>query len=93
MYTLLFSDPTGIEEPEASQLHLFPNPFRDVINIDTEAPCNYMIIDISGRLMLKGRVSEKGSIGVGGLTPGMYVIRISDNYKNIITRKIIKKHF
>ncbi len=93
MYTLLFSGTIGSKELVEEHVNIYPNPFKDKITLDITSPANYEIFGIDGRHVLSGGPVEKGSIGMREFPPGIYIIRISDNNNNIITRKIIKQPY
>lgn len=68
-------------EDRMSQLTLFPNPAKEEIHIQLNRRGingRVEVIDLSGRVVKNIRVSstEKVSIDVSGLNPGVYLIRI-----------------
>ncbi|TND09648.1 MAG: hypothetical protein FD123_1005 [Bacteroidetes bacterium] len=59
---------------------LFPQPAADVLNIqrDENSPADYVVIDITGRIVLTGTLNENlESIGLAGLAPGLFTIQLT----------------
>lgn len=74
------------EKFDADAVTVYPNPARDILNIkNTEQNTTYIITDVTGKTVLKGRFSN--TIDVSGLTTGMYFLK-TRNYKTI---KFIKE--
>ncbi|MBF01412.1 YCF48-related protein [Flavobacterium coralii] len=74
------------EKFNADAVTIYPNPARDILNIDsTEQNTTYIITDVTGKTVLKGRFSN--TIDVSGLTTGMYFLK-TENYK---TMRFIKE--
>jgi uncharacterized delta-60 repeat protein len=65
---------------------VYPNPTSTFLNIYTSdaliAGTEYRIIDSSGRLLCSGSLNKQGTIEVGNLKTGIYVISI-DGYRSI----------
>jgi hypothetical protein len=84
---------------EAFQLSVYPNPFADVVNIETykmnEAKKYYVsITDIQGKEVIKNRPLTTNSsyqIKTGNLASGQYFVCIMEGSKILITQKIIKE--
>lgn len=78
-----------------SQLSIYPNPAKDIINIHDDGEikiAEYQVFDYSGRLMMKG-INRTGidnlSLDVSTLSGGIYLIMIRDN-DQINSGKFIK---
>lgn len=80
--------------PDANQNHqivLFPNPTNQQIKIDGLMEYSeYNVVDLSGKTLLKGAISNQTPIQVGGLPLGLYFIQIK-NSKQLSTIKFIKQ--
>ena len=71
------------------EVSLYPNPVRDILNIETELDIQSIeIYNIQGQKVLS---SNQKQINVSDLTAGMYMVRIQDVDNNIATKKIIIK--
>jgi len=95
-------DFTGNENLMASQTHsVYPNPFTDQINIQLAPSINgsgtVELFNTSGLLIRQSNIEiQNGQIqlefgGSKSLNPGMYVLRISQNNRLLLTEKIIKR--
>ncbi len=65
------------------KVNVYPNPSKGLVNIETDEPATYTVMDINGRLVAEGNVY--GQILLNNLAPGLYMIRvtINDTVKNI----------
>jgi Secretion system C-terminal sorting domain len=86
--------PVGIDEIEAmDDIQVFPNPATDWLQIKTEIPeiqdSRFVIMNMMGVELAKGRLTPGGQIDVSSLAPGMYLlyIRIKDR---ILVKKFSK---
>jgi len=59
----------------ATSLELYPNPVSDILHISGMTDEEYSIFDMSGKLIRSGKL-EKGSLQVGTLINGTYLIKI-----------------
>jgi Leucine-rich repeat (LRR) protein len=79
---------TGIKAPFLRDLNVYPNPGDDIINLDyfvrrKVESLNMRVTDMTGReLMLQGlpygHGPQRTAMDISGLTPGMYILVISD---------------
>jgi len=77
----------GVNElSEADNISIYPNPCTEVVNINTDFDATTLIMDLSGRVLLK---SNKRQIDVSQLAKGVYsVVLISENYRSV--KKLVK---
>jgi len=68
-----------------TDIKLYPNPVRDLLNISNTAAEDYKIFDMGGKLINSGKL-EKGTVNVSQLTAGAYTIQIGE-----ISKRFIKK--
>ena len=64
----------GMEEPPAQAVRIWPDPATDVLRVEgvwTTAE----VLDVAGHAVLRRSV-QQGTIGVGALPPGTYVLRL-----------------
>jgi hypothetical protein len=71
--------------PENSlKLSLYPNPTQDNINISIanfSEPVSYTITDITGKTIKSGTFDQaENSVALGGLTLGLYFVKITSGY-------------
>jgi hypothetical protein len=93
---LIYVELSGIDEFERAGFKLYPNPAGEMINItgNFDGIENIFLKDLSGRTVFK---YYKGTgfkdlvmIPAGGLSPGVYILRM-EGEKGIFIKKIIKK--
>ena len=79
---------------DESDISIYPNPFKNSFNIKLGKALNdgkhtYELLDASGRLIKKDKLSE--NISANHLEQGVYIFTIKDrNGKMVATKKIIK---
>jgi len=89
-----YNGPTGINEPEHSQLSFYPNPAIDRITVEisgTAKGCNLSIVNIEGQELIPRQISEpKTEIDISNLPSGVYFVRLT-NDRMVEVGKIIKQ--
>ncbi len=72
------------------EIQLYPNPVKDFLNISTDKNIQIEIYDVQGKLVKKGKFTNK-QLDLSSLNKGIYIgLLIQDNSSEIITIKIIK---
>jgi alpha-tubulin suppressor-like RCC1 family protein len=72
-----------------SDFKVFPNPVRDVLNIETDLDIQSVeIYNIQGQKVLS---SNQKQINVSDLAAGIYMVQIQDIENNIATKKVVIK--
>jgi len=74
----------------------YPNPTHNFVNLKVEREniegIKYDVYDLNGRTVLKGLMqSNPAQINFSDLRPGVYIIRLSENNKELKTFKVVKK--
>lgn len=91
---VLFADCTGIEDIEfSSQLSVYPNPSRDMVNISNTslAIINRIdILSIDGQLIQSKNQGDMSKISLSNLPNGIYYIKIESN-NGIAIKKLVKQ--
>ncbi|KJF45134.1 endo-1,4-beta-xylanase [Draconibacterium sediminis] len=74
-----------------NELRVFPNPATTVLNIEySEAPYKVSVYNSIGVLVHSLESSEPLiNINIDSYTKGLYLVRITDNDNNVLTRKVI----
>lgn len=68
------------DQTESEQMYVFPNPTTEWLRFDDKiAPCDWMIIDVHGKIVLSAEQSLAGDINVRSLTPGIYLFQLIDH--------------
>ncbi|MCB9225280.1 MAG: T9SS type A sorting domain-containing protein [Crocinitomicaceae bacterium] len=90
-YTLGIEEKEVLEEKEYSEILMFPNPTKDIINFSgVPESATIAIYDMSGRLVYQG--IEDRAIEVGHLESGLYVVDIRDAVGvSLFSEKLIKE--
>ncbi len=91
-YTLNLVDTLGVSDSAASGTVLYPNPVKDLINIQskTSGEFTYKVYNAAGQLILNGKTSDK-KINASKLSVGNYIIELQDKAGNKLTQKFIKQ--
>lgn len=81
---------TGVSEQEKDPFKVYPNPFKDEINIEGMAGAyDYTIMDIWGRVIFKGQMHNSRIITPENMKPGLYLLMIKTT-EVISTQKIMR---
>ena len=67
-------------------LILYPNPTKDIINIEVKSWINkeYKILDLNGKIIYKGSINNDFIIDISFLEPNIYFICLNNKYYKII---------
>ena len=87
---------TGLNLKETvSKLSIYPNPTTDILNITTTGKTDQSVVifDLYGTrvLSLSGPITEKGTIDISSLNPGVYFIRLYKAEQCVATKKFVKQ--
>ncbi len=66
-----------------TDIKLYPNPARDILNVSNTTNEDYKIFDMGGKLINSGKL-KGGSVNVSGLVKGAYVIQVGEVSKRFI---------
>ena len=93
--------PASVKEMPVTEIQgkAYPNPAKDVLNIDLSGMenidgCRFSITDGLGRPCLDRFVRGKGNVltvGVSGLKAGVYFYRVYDAERDLLSGKWIKE--
>ncbi len=82
----------GVEESVLGSLHLYPNPSRSYLRLesaDLPVGTNYKIMDMHGRILLKGKTgADITLLYMGELPPGVYILNLDTN--PVVSKKIMR---
>lgn len=85
---------TSIDEPKSSEFNIIPNPTTGKVQIQTKATAidevfSISVFDMKGRLIyLYENVTSLFEINLEGYSKGIYMIQVTSNYGNSMTKKI-----
>lgn len=66
-----------------TDIKLYPNPVRDILNVSNSTSEDYKIFDMGGKLINSGKL-ERGSVNVSSFIKGAYIIQIGEASKRFI---------
>lgn len=68
-------------------IHVFPNPAKEYINVETNSPDNQQIeiYTLSGKLLLKTSFNHHSKIDISGLSSGTYLYKVVNPFSGKIT--------
>ncbi|MET3535245.1 reprolysin-like metallopeptidase [Chryseobacterium limigenitum] len=66
-----------------TDIKLYPNPVRDILNVSNTTSEDYKIFDMGGKLINSGKL-QRGSVNVSSLIKGAYMIQIGEISKRFI---------
>jgi len=91
-YTLHLKNSLAVDDINSSKTILYPNPVKDIINIQSKIAGEFMykIFNSAGQLVAKGTSANK-EINAQKLPAGNYIIEITDKTATVSTMKFIKK--
>lgn len=95
MFGLLLDEVTvtgtvGIEENNAAQVSIFPNPATSVLNVNAEGYNTVEIVNLLGQVVYSANAESNMQINVKDLTNGAYFVRMN-GANGTTTQKFIKK--
>ena len=87
--------PVVVEEIAAQDIHLYPNPANNTINVDLgEVTTNFngRIVDATGRTVWVGELEAgANAINIATLPAGLYYMAVVKTDGEVITKKFVKK--
>jgi hypothetical protein len=82
---------TGIVDPSASTIHIFPNPTNEILNITgINTKSTVTIFNVFGDEVYNTELIHSSAINVGSLAKGTYVLRISNESGNTFKKLVIR---
>ena len=86
----LKAGPVSITRVKDQKIHVYPNPVRHELTIESDnAPIDYEIVDVMGHLLLSGKIeSTQATIDVSALPEGTYLLQLGENTTHQIIKQI-----
>lgn len=73
-----FASTVGVNETLASIVSLFPNPATDVLNISNASNSDFLLMDITGKIVATGFIrNDKYTLDLSSFKLGVYVLKLS----------------
>ena len=82
---------TGVTNFSETNLDVlvFPNPTEDIIQLESPTLINnFELTDLVGRIVMKGEIGVSGTISIGHLSSGSYILKLN-SFKESVIKKII----
>jgi hypothetical protein len=73
-----------------SALRLYPNPVKDVLNIEMEGGATYEILNLTGQVVSRGNTKDGSVVNTSNFKPGLYVVKVKVG-SGFEFRKVIKE--
>ncbi|SFZ94091.1 Por secretion system C-terminal sorting domain-containing protein [Flaviramulus basaltis] len=84
------ADPLGTEKFEQAGFSMYPNPAKDILNINFNRDLDAVILNTSGQKIMSRSINGQEAIDISNLSSGLYFVKLVAD-KNVITRKFIKE--
>jgi hypothetical protein len=85
------TNPTRINTPNVMRANLFPNPAGEIINIENASQfVQASVLNVLGQEVMHV-TNFNNSIGVAGMRPGTYIIKLTDKNNNVAVSKFQKR--
>ena len=79
------------EDVEEHSISIFPNPVKDMLNIEMLYDANYALITVNGQFLIKGSlITGSNIIPLDNISNGIYFLQIVNVNGSVYTHKIIK---
>lgn len=89
-WTIQLMETESVAEQEAERLTITPIPAREKVQINMDADTPYIITDLTGRTVCKGKsTNESTEINVQNWNPGIYIIKTQKNGKDKAGRIVV----
>ncbi len=89
-WTIQLMETESIAEQETERLTITPIPAREKVQIDMDVDTPYIITDLTGRTVCKGKsAGESTEINVQNWNPGIYIIKTQKNGKEKTGRIVV----
>ncbi len=86
--------PLSVEKTPEVEVIIYPNPANDELFISASGGTirgKAEIINLTGQVLLVENMVEAGSVSVGTLSPGIYMLRFTSSENEVSVRKFVKK--
>jgi hypothetical protein len=78
----------GINEQQLSNISIFPNPVKDIVNINGESG-HLMITSLSGEILLEAVHEQSTSVNLSEFPSGVYIVHL-ENVNGSYKSKVVK---
>jgi hypothetical protein len=80
----------GISEHESDGVKVFPNPTSGIFNIILMGTYDINVLDVRGRIVYSGQMTDQKLIDLGKCTPGTYVLQLKQAERTIYLKLLVQ---
>ena len=88
--TIDIESQVGIEDLDANNVAIYPNPTVDNINIELAGTFQYELVAINGDILVRGTATDKEIISMKDFADGVYFVNVKTD-ESATTLKVVKK--
>jgi len=88
---IYFNYTNGINIPKKTDLHVYPNPVKEIFYIECENLGTIKLYDLLGKELLTQQVYGKTEVNIGHLSKGVYILNLFSEGKMMGNSKIVKQ--
>jgi hypothetical protein len=70
----------GVDENTESNIHVYPNPTTNTLNVKVIGDFDYCLHDMDGRTVLSGNGSNSAQLQMESLKPGLYLLSVNAEF-------------
>ena len=75
------------QDLNADELLIYPNPAKDLVTVKLENPCELVVLDAFGKVVLKQRLNQgEQQVSLEGVASGAYFFKVGDRLIKIVKR-------
>jgi hypothetical protein len=84
--------PTGLEDITASQISVYPNPVKDLLQINHSLKSIdiLQLTDLTGRILIEETNFAENTLNLSSLANGVYLLKLTKDSQNVVI-KVTKK--
>lgn len=92
-FNINYTNPLSTIDNASPRFELYPNPVANELYFSSQsniAISNYKVIDLNGRVCIKGKIDNQNKVNTSDLTNGVYLIQLTDTQNKTYTEKFVK---
>ncbi|PLW98823.1 MAG: hypothetical protein C0594_17880 [Marinilabiliales bacterium] len=82
---------SSVYSVKTSDVKVYPNPTRDLVNISLESDAYVSVLDLQGNIITEQKVQQNATLSTASLKDGIYLLKIQTGNK-IQTSRIVVLH-
>ncbi len=87
-----FASSNDLVKPLKTEVKIYPNPAKEILNIESSQDRKYECINISGQIILSGiaKANQTNTLPISGLASGLYFLKFTSDNSTEIKKIIIE---